>query len=318
MQKHESEEVRDLARLAATNLLGYGYHKDGFLFDVLSAIRVAHEGNPAATISRLEKVAPIVRSVDEITDGDETKYLPGELAEVVFALAPDALPPYIRELQNEHEHWVVETFFTDLARTGPLTTPYEKALGTTWVHEEALVALNERAGAGDETAGGVLAAILAYLGRPAAPSRDSDSGSSSPGIRRDAEVAPPSIADYPPARVEDYARAVRDSGQYSDEPLADWTRHWRVEDPDGLLVALSNYLASYGYPFERQTGKDVVALALERSGRGAAWTWLVAFHEAMYGWSWHTYRLGDIDWIWKFVANEFAGRWLVTVHAGIS
>ena len=160
--------------------MGHGFHKDVVLFDVLAAISAAPSTSKTLCLEHLRSISPVIQVIDEITDGDETNYLKCELAAVVREVIHEALPPYLRALQRDGRHWPVESCFTDLVKSAPLDTVYERALATTLVHEEALTALQERAAVGDAQAGSVLASILAYCGRHAVTPKEPDSRS---GIR---------------------------------------------------------------------------------------------------------------------------------------
>jgi hypothetical protein len=301
-------EVRSLARLAARNLLGHGFHKDLILFDVLEAIRSAPGVVQARRLTHLRAISPIVQVINEVTDGDETRHLERELAEAVREVAPETLPSYLRRLQRNEHHWQVETCFTDIARSAPLVTVHEKALATTLVHEDALAAFQERVNSGDSDAEAVLSDTLSFLGRQSADTEEPDSEPYTPD--NDGNESLPPVEDYPPGRLEEFVEAVRTVHSYGDDYLAGWTSYWRLTDPDGLLDALTRYQATHGYPLARQDGKLVVDLALERSGLSAAWKWLIVYHDSHFGWNWHWYRLSDVQWIWEFVRARAKGRWL--------
>ncbi|NOK06352.1 ATP-binding protein [Myxococcus sp. CA018] len=309
----KKDEVIELARLAARNLLGHGQHKDMVLFDVLGGLQAAPGVSTSVALARLRALFPVIQVVDEITDRDETRYLKREFAEVIAKTAPEMLPSYMRSLQRNHHHWDVEAYFTDHAKSASLGAVYEKALASTLVHEDALTAFQERADRGDSEAGVVLANILTYCGRQSADSEQSSTASSDP--TGSVDKSPPSIEEYPPSRLTDFVRAVRDAHIFGDTHLAAWTTYWRSKDPDGLLAALAAYMAANGHPHERHTGKMVVDLAIERLGRGAAWDWLISYHKAMYGWGLYTYRLADVEWIWAVIQSRFRVRWLDFVTA---
>lgn len=308
-------DVLALARTAAHNLLGHGYHKDQTLFDVLEAIRLtANAHNKANTLKRLRAISPVIQVVDEITDGDGTRYLKRELAEVVTEVLPEVLPSYLRALQRDGHHGVVEAYYTEWAKVGGLTNAYERALAATLVHERALTKLQDRSDAGDTYASTALTATLAYCGRSTAspPERSEATSTSSVG---EPDRAIPPIEEHPPARLSDYVQAIRGAAIYGDDHLAAWTNHWRAKDPDGLLTALTVYHKAQGYPLETSTAKTIVQLALERSGKGAAWDWLVTYHQAAYGWSSYAYSLRDVEWIWEVVHRRFPDRWLHFIEA---
>ncbi|WAS91937.1 hypothetical protein [Nannocystis punicea] len=247
--------------------------------------------------------------INEITDRDHTRYLPGELAELLEEVACESLVPYLRALQRENHHWDVESYFTRWARQGPLTSAYDKALGQILVHEEALQALQGRAQGGDLAARDILARILAFCGREAVSMEGSDRGSDrledDHGQRR-----LPDPAEYSPPRLSEFIKAVHDARDFGDDHIAAWTTYWHRVDPDGLLAALTEYRNTHGRPHERQTPKLVVELARERRGPAAAWEWLVAYHDALYGWQLYMYSLSEIRWIWDMIYNHFPTRWL--------
>jgi hypothetical protein len=58
-QLHQApaDEVRALARLAARNLLGHGFHKDTVLFDVLEAVRAAPGVSKARALTHLQAIS---------------------------------------------------------------------------------------------------------------------------------------------------------------------------------------------------------------------------------------------------------------------
>lgn len=307
LHAYPAPEVRELMALAARNVLGHGYRKDGVLFDVLDATREVHQADPSRSLQRVRTVAPLVRSIFEITDGAGTKHLPREIAEVVWELAPGVLPSWIRSLQRDQEYWIVESCFTDLAAKVGFDGPFERALGSTMVHEEALVELDKRAAAGDTRANEVLESTLTRMGRSEAPPAKDDG--TTPRADRAAQALPV-VEQYPPARLNDYLGAVRDAGVFGDEPIAAWTAYWRKAARMDLLPALDSYYASHGYPHERLSGEAVVSLARELEGELSAWKWLVRYHDAVLGWSSYGYRLSDVKWVWAAVARRYPGKWL--------
>ena len=304
-----ADEILTMARMATKNLLGQGYHKDLTLDDLLDGIRIAYGSGSSFTLDRLKALSPIIRVVDEITDGDETKQLKRKLADLLRELVPEVLPSYLRVLQRDHHHAVVESVFTDIAEFGPLETVFQKALTATLIHDEALSSIKKRSDKGDFEAKSVLVDTLNYCGREWPVLENSESNSYFPTEELEKE-SPPSIEEYTPDRLEDFIHAVRDARLFGDEHLAAWTTHWISEDPDRLLTALAAYKKKHIRLHEVLTGKKVVGLAWERAGSGSAWEWLVAYHKDVYGWNRYVYPIESVEWIWEFVRNRFSGKWL--------
>ena len=309
IHREQAQGVKSLALLAARNLLGHGYRKDDILSDVLDSIELAHTGQPGATLDRIKRIAPLARVITDISDGKGTRHLPRAIAGVLSENLVGALPSWFRTLQNDEEHWIVESCFTDLATNLPFATEPEIALGSTLVHEAALTALQKRAQADDRPAALVLEATLAHMGRTDVDPSEDESASS----RRDPAAEPvmcPQADEYPPENVGAFISALRESGDYGDATLAAWTEHWKSVAPERLLAALGVYHSAHGYPPERQSGRAVVALARELEGAAAAWRWLTIYHDALSGWSRFSYRMADVIWIWEEIANRYRDRWL--------
>jgi hypothetical protein len=317
-----AEDVRELSRLAARHLLGHGYHKDLVLSDVLAAIQLAHRSGDPRTLTRLRVVSPTIQVIMDITDGDETRHLQRELADVLAKVAFDVLPAYMRALQRQQNDWQVEEAYTDLAGSISFSSPYEKALGGTLVHEPALAELSRRAASGDTAASSVLSETLAYCGRVQIAASEPESGSPGNATRSvsEGENRPlPAPEAYPPDRLTEFVRQLRDVAHvYGHEALAEWTLHWRAKDPGALLTALTRYRSETGRPLETQTATTIVALALERRGLACAWEWTVAYHNAMYAWNSYFVRLRDVEPLWDFVRARFHGRWLDFIVATFS
>jgi hypothetical protein len=315
MHGQVADDIDDMARRAAMNLLGHGFHKDVVLFDLLEAVQLgAVASDKSRTLARLNTLCPLVQVVQEITDGDETRHLKRTLAETLREVAPEVLPAYVRALQNIGDHWIVEAFFTRWAKHAGVDSVYEKSLMSTLVHEEALSALGRRAELGDSPASDVLAATLAYCGRSRLSSEERQYESPTRKFEEGGNSLPP-IADFPPAQLEEFIQATREAGLYGDDYTEIWTRHWMDEDPDGLLAAAEEFHESRGYPHERKTGELIVRLALERGGKAEAWNWLIVYHQAAFEWSSYGSDVNNARWIWKFVHRRFPHRWLEFVQA---
>lgn len=74
----EGAVAEQLLARANENLLGHGYHKDMVLYQIMDAVQAAdYPGGDEGLLT----VAPLIEVIGEVTDGDEMRQLPGELAE---------------------------------------------------------------------------------------------------------------------------------------------------------------------------------------------------------------------------------------------
>ena len=83
------EDADRLIRRACDNILGYGYHKDMSLFSAIDTVRVVHASGYPRAQEHLFSLAPLVEAMDDITDGDETNFLPKHLYDTVAEISPN-------------------------------------------------------------------------------------------------------------------------------------------------------------------------------------------------------------------------------------
>ena len=104
-------------RQAAWNFVGYGYHKDMYLNEVLDTIKVCYTVNPKVAMECLREVIPLVEHVGEYTDGDHTRYFPGHLADFLGIMDKQTLFNYYLTKIDENDWNLAETIFNSIVRS---------------------------------------------------------------------------------------------------------------------------------------------------------------------------------------------------------
>ena len=121
----EQELSKRLLKEAADNLLGYGYHKDTYLFDVLEAIEFCGQSgiNKDKINGWVTRIIPLIHNVGEYTDGDETHGLPYELADLLAKEDPGLLRKYYYWSADKEEFYATEDLFQNLCPSGKSVQP---------------------------------------------------------------------------------------------------------------------------------------------------------------------------------------------------
>ena len=104
-------------RQAALNFVGYGYHKDMYLDEVLDTIKVCYTVNPKVAMECLREVIPLIEHVGEYTDGDHTRYFPGYLADLLGIVDKQTLFNYYLTKIDENNWDSAETIFNSIVRS---------------------------------------------------------------------------------------------------------------------------------------------------------------------------------------------------------
>lgn len=296
LHRRSSDLAKELLTLSARHLFAHGFHKDMVLFDYLDASAACPSLTDDALIEALRAAEPIIDVIDDITDRDETRYLPSALGEALLLRAPEAAPAYLAKLHRTFNHWQAERVATTVARTMALATPFERALASTLVHDDALKEWDARARAGDQLAGEVIRDIDAYLGTTT--QRRKSDGDQVPAV-------PPQTADHPPEQLTRFVEAVRAAGSYSREHVESWTAFWIERRPRDVLVAYENYVRQHGEFPDTASARRIVLLSLQLEGRDGAWRWLVRYQQLVYGWESFMSPLAAARDLWRLVREQF-------------
>lgn len=140
-----SDDLRQkmFLRLAGQNLIGYGYHKDMFLHGVLESVTLAHKAGSTQGTDWLVRLAPIVGSVSDYTDGDETRHFRTNLAEAAATVNTTLLRKYYFGTAEEEDLFLAEEIFKSVLDICEFKSEIDIGLGTTAVSDSSFSTLNK-------------------------------------------------------------------------------------------------------------------------------------------------------------------------------
>ena len=139
---HRDASQRDIfLKLAADNLLGYGYHKDLFLDIVLESIESCHIAGSKKAAGWITRLAPAIENVTEYTDGDETNYIPKSLAEILAVIDPTALYKYYYQNADDENLFLAQDSFASVIQSLKFEQDIDIALATTALDQRSFEAL---------------------------------------------------------------------------------------------------------------------------------------------------------------------------------
>jgi len=84
----QPEAAASYWRQSCEYLLGYGFHKDTSLFDLIGSVSALKSGASTAALDGLIKLQPLVRAVMNHTDGRETRHAPNAWFSALMAVDP--------------------------------------------------------------------------------------------------------------------------------------------------------------------------------------------------------------------------------------
>jgi Cdc6-like AAA superfamily ATPase len=133
---HKDGVRRDgFTKLAAENLIGYGYHKDLFLDSVLESTKACHLAGSGQTLPWIRRLAPLIENVTEYTDGDETNYIPKHLGEILAEMNPRQLYKYYFQNAKNEKLLLAEELFQYVIRSLGFNKDEDRALASTAISQ---------------------------------------------------------------------------------------------------------------------------------------------------------------------------------------
>jgi hypothetical protein len=279
----------------------YGWRKDWRLPSILDAVVDISEFDPPAAMRMVEKLAPIYAEIGTMTEksGASTS----DLAGVLIKLRPDAYVRFYRHLLDQSEWYEAEKALAAFICTVNLATPAVGAVAAfLWGEERTSI----KAGANAE----LDAKSARWSSRRTAST--SDDGNQSRTNSDADESALPDIDAYPPAKLPEFAAAVRHASSYtrSESCFVRWFEHWQGQGQGvALLEALETALAGDKFAVETALLDRTFQLSLSLEGQKKAFRWLVEAHRYRHGWSEQYHGPADAAQRIALVAKHYPKRW---------
>lgn len=143
----KNSKSKELLKNAIDNFLGYGYHKDTYLFDVLEAIEFCAKADIDQKIidDWVQRIIPIISNIGKCTDGDETNHLPSYLADFLSKYRKDLLFKFYFSQAEKEELYPAQETFKYVIQSLSFSEDVETALASTALDKDSLNKLKEKA-----------------------------------------------------------------------------------------------------------------------------------------------------------------------------
>ena len=297
---------------AAECLVGYGWRKDLAAMDVLDAIVELNAEKPAVARAHIDVLIPIIEMITEFTDGDETNHVRSKLIEVVAKVAPERLPSLYKHHLSADDYSYADECLVEFAKTMDLKSLEGAALARTFLDEQTLGVLQDRA-VKEAEARQLLDNQGAFLGRPLKAGHKviaTKEEKLSEQEKEAAKVDPTSFDHKDFAAVVKAASAVHYGRRK--EFMVQWLHYWKNRGKGShVLRSILSYFETSETTYDAERILDeafLVSLGIE--GKEAAYPWLVKAHIHRNGWQSYYTSETEIMTRIRFAAKHYPDRWL--------
>jgi hypothetical protein len=304
------DSVSECTSDAARHLLAYGSHKDMMLFQTLAVIRRCLDNGVNDSVFALHETARRIARIDDLTDGDETAFLPKELSQLLARVSPELLLKYYMWLVDAEQFNRAEYALSEFIQISDLSDPVQRALVATAVDDRSLECLADLA----ENDDGEEPYLLDLLSSSIKPTEkdEKDQGLQSEIPRSVSQSEFPNPGDFTAEEFGAYLAELGGVGfgtRVAAEGVREWIRHWcdRLDCRDvvdAVAQAAKNGYLGHGFSYQ-----VIYKYVLDHLGSDAALPWLVMASQSAWGWNeWASHAQGEKE-RWELVNHHHPDNW---------
>ncbi|PWR03370.1 hypothetical protein DKT77_06995 [Meridianimarinicoccus roseus] len=309
---HDHNKLRLAAqalRHAVDCLFGYGWRKDAFADDVLTALGMMIEVGDQNAKQILLDLAGAFHRITDYTDGDGTDHIRSEYYAAVAKHYPERIAPMLNDLIRAEDWHYAEELYKELPSLPLAQTAEGSALLSTFIMPSERLAVekaNLSPSIGDDLRRKVGPNIEHALkaDRYASASHENE---------EKGNVEPPKPGDYPPGKLSELIaeRSRLNIYDSSRSTIGEWLNYWDAKGQGtAALTDLEAELSEPRLHLKIESGLDTAAeLAAKLHGRSDAFKWLVRAHIARYGWQRYFTSQDEAEARLELVARDHRARW---------
>jgi len=302
---NEQKRSKDLIMKAANNLLGYGYHKDIYLFEVLESIELcAKSGINSKKIEEwTQRIIPLISNVGKYTDGDETNHLPNYLADFLSKFDKYLLFKFHFNQADKEELYPAQDSFKYVIRSLSFFKDAEIALATTALDKDSLNELKEKTKA-LTGAKASLKVIEKYLGK--INYKDEEHSNS-----HDFKEKKINYAKVSPRKLEEHLNKLKTKWNVG-EYITGWAKYWLDQGNKQEIYNLIKSVTFQKEDLNYVSGEllDILYPLSYEFGNEEAFNFLCHAQINDHGWSIYWTDKKKAEKRWQFVKEKYPKRYL--------
>ena len=296
-------------RQAVDCLFGYGWRKDAFADDVLTALEMMIEAGDQDAKQTLLALAGAFHRITDYTDGAGTNHIRSEYYTAVARHFPERIAPMLNDLIRAEDWRYAEDLYKELPSL-PLAQSVEgAALFSTFIMP------NERSAIEKANLALDIATTLRHkVGPNVKHARKADRYATESHQNSEKENAEaPKPGDFPPGKLSELIAERRRLSPFdiSRSTVTEWLNYWDAKGRG--VAALTDFEAGLSEPrlhLEIESGLDTAAeIAAKLHGRSEAFEWLVRAHIARYGWQRYLTSKDEAEARLRLIARDYRARW---------
>ena len=297
----ENSKSRELLNNAIDNFLGYGYHNDAYIFDVLESIELCTKANIDQKIINdwIQRIIPIISNIGEYTDGAETH----PLVDFLSKYRKKLLFKFYFSLAEKEELYPAQETFKYVIKSLSFSEDVEIALASTALDKDSLHELKEKAKI-SEKAKASLEIIQTYFGE--IHYKDDYRGSS-----YDFQEEETNYSEVTADKLEEHLKKIESKWDF-DKYIIGWTKFWLEENDKQVIYHLIKSISFKNNDIKYVSGEllDILYPLAYEFDNEESFKYLCFAQINDHGWdrSW-TYK-SNVEKRWTYLKEKYPRRYL--------
>lgn len=263
--------------LAVQDALAVNFHKDTFLFGLSDIILDCAKSGVKETKGWLANLAAFIDQVTECTDGDETDHVQLDFGEALLHIQPEKFSAFYRRYLNEHEWYRSDNLLSRFKSEVSTEDPLNAAITKTFFERN-----------------------------------DKEYSSYDNDNKKEIELL--DFSAYPPGQLEDFLNELdRQNRIFNRDFFQQWFDYWSTQagQKPKMLQAMQEITEkNTSLPFRTGIFNNLMLrIALDVSGKTAAYEILPRAHMEDFGWSMHGTR-EEAEARFQLIAKHWPEKWL--------
>lgn len=312
---HGLNDLKDTLIARANNcLLGYGYRKDFWIWEVVQAVEFLNSSGNIDVRNYVQRLAPCVGAVNDYTDRDEVPGITDKFSKLVRTAWPEKLAKRYSQFVRDDKWHDADKIFQDVLEGEVASNPYATALANTAIDDVGARALASRVDYRTSEMDAIRDTVDRYT-FPRTDEKDTTSPSPNSDDEGGFKFDP---AEYPANKIADVIMLISKSlGRNDKRFFSEWISHWEdqgkaaeiLETAKAVLPSINRYRVSFFILDE------LFELSLRHLSQKKAFEWAILVHQLGAAWSslWYISDSDAYPFLEK-VASKFKGRALEYVQ----
>jgi hypothetical protein len=305
-------------------MIGYGWRKNVWIFEVLAAIENIQAKGRANVVPWLTTLAPIIDKITDFTDGKETHHAPVEFIERIAQASPSLLPKlYAHYIDNDEWHLAERALAAYLGLVD-FEGSAARSLAATFLEEANLHELVKAQKKSVPGARAALARQRQFLGSVAARKKGASKAKKPRKMKSEVDEIgrqgkPPRFQDFGPSEFPALINGLSQRGlgfEWRDEALLGWLRYWDNKRKGiAALKSIDQYFVATSNPYPAAHILDeAFEISLRNEGKKAAYKWLVRAQIERRGWQSYWDSKGRAVKRLDIAAKYYKSKWREFIH----